>query len=326
MRRLLRAAALLAAVLVALPRASAQVDALFTQYYEVPGYYNPGATGTTDYLRIRAGSRLQWVGIPKAPVTFAAAADMPFKLGKRRIGAGLVLQQESMGLYSSMILGAQGSVKFPLLGGVLSAGIRVGFVDESFKGSEVILPDGDDYHQGTDEGIPMTDIHGTGFDMGLGVWYTRGPWWGGLSLTHANSPTVTLTADNSQSADNEYEFRAGRIAYFTAGGNIPVKNTLFELQPSIMVASDFTTTSAQLTARARYNRLFTAGLAYRWRDAVSLLLGVEIRDFYLGYAYDYPVTALRSASSGSHEIWGGYRLKVDLGEKNRHRHKSIRIM
>lgn len=323
--RLLR---LLAAgiLLLAASGARAQVDALFTQYYEVPGYYNPGATGTTDFLRIRAGSRLQWVGIPKAPVTFAATADMPFKVGKHRIGAGVVLQQESMGLYSSMIAGAQGSFALKLLGGTLTAGIRVGFVDESFKGSEVILPDGDDYHQGTDEGIPMNDVHGTGLDLGIGVWYTRGPWWGGLSVTHANSPTVTLTADNSQSLDNEYEFRAGRIAYFTVGGNIPVKNTLFELQPSIMVATDFTTTSAQLTARARYNRLFSAGVAYRWRDAVSILLGVEIKDFYLGYAYDYPTTALRGASSGSHEIWAGYRLKLDLGEKNRHRHKNIRIM
>ena len=43
--------------------AKAQTDAQFSQYYEVPTFYNPGAVGQTDLLRIRGGARMQWVGI-----------------------------------------------------------------------------------------------------------------------------------------------------------------------------------------------------------------------------------------------------------------------
>lgn len=315
---------LLLCVLIFPDRTTAQVDAQFTQYFEVPSYYNAGAIGTSDFIRIRGGSRLQWVGIPKAPKTFLVTGDMPFKLMNKRFGVGLLMQQESMGLYSNMTIGAQAAYKLKLFKGELSIGLQLGFIDESFKGSEVILPDGDDYHQGTDEGIPTTDVHGTSFDLGLGVWYTHRYFWAGLSATHLNEPTVTMSTDGTDG--KEYEFKAGRVVYFMAGSNIPIKNTLFEIQPSFLVKSDFTFTTGEITARVRYNKFLTAGVGYRVNDAISLILGAEYKNFFLGYSYDYATSAISRASNGSHEIWGGYRLKLDLGEKNRHKHKSIRIM
>lgn len=312
------------AAVMSVPAMKAQVDAQFTQYFEVPNYYNPGAIGRIDYLRIRGGSRMQWVGIPKAPKTFLAAADMPVKLLGKRIGVGLLMQQESLGLYSNLLVGAQGAFNFKLLNGRMSIGLQLGMVDEGFKGSQVVLPDDDDYHQSTDEGIPTTDIHGTSFDMALGVFYEHPKFWAGLSVTHVNEPNITMTADGTQS--KEFQFKAGRVLYFMAGSNIPVKNMLFEIQPSIMVKSDLTFTVAEATARVRYNKFLTAGVGYRHNDAVSLILGAEYRDFFIGYSYDYSTSEISKASNGSHEIWAGYKLKLDLGEKNKHRHKNIRIM
>ena len=305
-------------------KAKAQVDAQFTQYYQVQSYYNAGAIGTTDYLRIRAGSRLQWVGMPKAPRTFAAVAEMPVKIFSKRIGVGLIAQQESMGLYNNPIIGAQGAYKLRLFGGELSLGIQFGFIDESFKGSEVVLPDNDEFHQGTDEAIPTTDIHGTGFDMALGAYYTHKFFWAGISATHLNSPSISMSTDGSEA--KQYNFQAGRTLYFMAGSNIPIKNTLFEIQPSLLVKTDMTFTQWEAGARVRYNKFLTAGLAYRGNDAISLTLAADYKNFFLGYSFDYPVSAISKATSGSHEIWAGYSLKLNLGEKNKNRHKSIRIM
>lgn len=321
--------ALVTIMLVAISsnKLAAQVDAQFSQYYEVPSYYNAGAIGTTDYLRIRAGSRLQWVGIPKAPKTFLALADMPLKLFNKRFGIGLVMQQESMGLYSNMSVGVQMGYKFKLFGGILSTGLQIGFINESFKGTEVYLPDDDDYHEGTDDAIPTTDISGSAFDLGLGVYYTHKYFWAGISGTHLTSPTITMNAESGEGGNEKnYEFQAGRILYFMAGSNIQLKNTLFEIIPSVMVASDFTFTTAEITGRVRYNKFLSAGVGYRYDDAVSILLGAEYKNFYLGYSYDYPITDVSKASSGSHEIFAGYRLKLDLSEKNKNKHKSIRIM
>lgn len=304
--------------------ASAQVDAQFTQYFEVPSYYNAAAVGNTDYLRIRGGSRLQWVGIPKAPKTFLITADMPFKFLNKRFGTGLVMQQESMGLYKNMSIGAQIGYKLKVLKGELSIGVQLGFINEEFKGTQVILPDDDDYHQGTDDAIPTSDIAGNAFDLGVGVFYTHRLFWAGISATHLTSPTITMSTDGSEAKN--YEFEAGRVLYFMAGSNIPIKNTLFEVQPSMMVKTDFTFTQAEITGRVRYNKFLTFGVGYRLNDAVSAMVGAEYKDFFLGYSYDYPISDISKASSGSHEIFAGYRLKIDLSEKNKNKHKSIRIM
>lgn len=312
-------------------RTKAQSDAQFTQYFEVPSYYNAAATGMTDFIRIRGGSRLQWVGIDNAPQTFLITADMPLKLFNKRFGIGLMMQQESLGLYKNMMLGAQIGYKFKLFKGEFSAGLQIGFVDESFKGSEVYIPDDDDYHESTDDAIPTTDIKGTALDLGVGIYYKHKYFWAGLSCTHITSPTITLNAENGSgggdaTTEKNYEFQIGRTLYFMAGSNIPIKNTLFEVIPSVLVKSDLTFTTGEITGRVRYNKMFSAGVGYRYNDAVSLMLGVEIKNFYLGYSYDYHTSAISKASSGSHEIFAGYSLKLDFSEKNKNKHKSIRIM
>ena len=112
----------------------AQSDAQLTQYYEVPSYYNSAALGTSDLLRIRGGMRMQWIGIHGAPRSFAATAEMPVKLLGKRLGVGLVTQQEGIGLYSNFGLSAQAAYQQPLFKGRLSLGVGLGFIDQAFKG------------------------------------------------------------------------------------------------------------------------------------------------------------------------------------------------
>lgn len=308
--------------------AKSQSDAQYTQFYEVPSLYNPAATGLTDYIRIRGGARLQWVGIDGAPKTFSALADMPFKIGSKRLSTGLNVMQESIGLYSSLNFNAQIGYKLKKFGGEFTGGLQIGMYDQKFRGSEVVLPDGDDYHQSGDEAIPTTDLHGTALDLAAGLWYKHKHWEAGLSATHLTAPHIKMGGEGgAEGSDaNIYEFNAPRTIYFIAQGNIPVKNTLFEVLPSLMVKTTFTFTSAELMARARYNKFLIFGIGYRWDDAITATLAAEIKNFYIGYSFDYATGAIHSASSGSHEIVVGYSLKLNLGEKNRNRHRSVRFM
>lgn len=329
-RHIILACALLAVSVIA----SAQTDPLLTHYDRMPAFYNPGALGTTEMLSVRGGARLQWLGIDNAPVSFVATGDMPVKVGKRRIGVGLALQQESLGLYRNIEAGAMVAYHMPLAGGILMPGLRLGMANEVFKGSETFIPGGDDYHQPNDEAIPNQDVSGTAFDPGLGVYYTRRAWYAGVSLLHMTSPVVKMqtSAGNTAGADQEtgmlknYEYRFGRTLYFNAGGNIQLKNSLIELTPSLIVATDFNFLQAVVTAGARYNKFISAGLAYRYKDAVALRIGVDIKNFYMGYSYEYPTSAIIRAGSGSHELIAGYSLKLDFSDKNKNKHKSIRIM
>lgn len=333
---IIRTVAFLSVLIASGHTAMAQGDAMLTHYWMVPTYYNPAAAGDTDNIRLRGGARMQWVGIDGAPRTFVAAADTPFKLLGKKFGTGIVVQQESMGLFRNLTVNAQIGYKFKVLKGELTGALQVGFFNEQFKGSEVYIPDDDDFHESTDDAIPSTDVAGNALDLGLGLFYIHRRFKAGLSLLHANNPTVTFTSENGTGSGStggttgetakKYQFTAKRTLYFTAEGNIPIKNTLFEVIPSLLVRSDFTFTGVAVTGRVRYNKLFSAGLGYRYDDAISIMLGAELKGIFIGYSYDYHISDISRASSGSHEIFAGYNLKLDFSEKNRNKHKSIRIM
>ena len=119
--------------------AKAQIDTQFSQYWALPGYYNPAAAGSSDKLNILTSTRQQWIGMPGAPQTYFVTGDMPFKFLKQNHGVGLVVTSETEGLYSHLILGAQYAFKIKLWKGVLSLGIQLGMLDERFDGTQVSM-------------------------------------------------------------------------------------------------------------------------------------------------------------------------------------------
>lgn len=273
---------------------------------------------------------MQWLGIEGAPVSFMATGDIPFQLAGRRWGAGVMLQQETQGLFSTTNIAVQLSGRQKIGKGYLTFGVQGAYLTQLFKGSEVFIPDDDDYHDSNDEAIPNIDVNGDQFDMAVGLGYTHKWFEVGLSCTHLLSPTIKMHREGSQgsgsSDEQNFEFKFPRNLYLIAQSNIPIKNTLFEVLPSVMVRSDLLTVQADITARLRWKKFLTVGLGYRTNDAVSVLLEAQLKGFTLAYSYDYSTSAIMRAGTGSHEVWLGYSLKLNFQEKNRNSHKSIRIM
>ena len=307
--------------------AKAQDELMLNQHWALPAFYNPANTGNTDFLRIRGGARLQWLGVENAPKSFFGTADTPFKLGEKRLGAGVSVLQESIGLFSNLNLGLQVSYKLKLGKGMLSIGVQPAYYNSQFNGSKVVLPDGDDYHQGTDTSVPTQDLTGNSFDLSAGVSFIHKYFTLGISGLHLLNPTVNLNMEGSQASDyHQYQTELLRQLYLIADGNIPLRNTLFELQPSLLLTSNLTWFTGEIAMRTTYNKFLTFGLSYRWEDAVGVTIGAEFKNFFIGYAYEYPISGINKASSGSHELVAGYSLKLDFSSKNKNKHRSIRIM
>lgn len=318
----------MAVILLLVPfRANAQNDVQLTQNWAVPAYYNPGAAGATDYLRIRAGAKLQWLGITNAPMSFFGVADSPLKVGSKRIGLGVNIMQESLGLFSNLIANVQAAYKFKLFKGTLSIGVQGGYFNSRFKATDIYIPDEDDFHQSGDTSLPTQDLSGNAFDLSAGIHYSHKYFSVGISGLHLLNPTVKMGVEGTEASDaHEYETELSRALYFTADGNIPLKNTLFSLQPSLLVRTNLESFGAEAAMRATYNRFITFGAGYRWKEAVFAMIGAEFKNFFVGYAYDFPLSAIGKASSGSHELILGYQLKLDFSGKNKNKHRSIRIM
>lgn len=311
---------LLFLTLAACVKMQAQFDAQFSQYWALPNYYNAGSAGYSGKLNILAASRTQWVGMPNAPQTFFVSADMPLRLFKQNHGIGLVVTTEPIGLFSNLSFNLQYAYKLKLWDGELGLGIQLGLFDQSFDGSKVFIPETDD-HNPSEEGIPKAVIQGTAFDMAFGVYYTRKNLYGGISATHLTQPTISLTDDSKN-----YETYLGRLYYFTVGGNIPIKNTLYEIQPSLFLKTNLQMVQVEATARVMLRKMFWGGLSYRWKDAIIVMVGANIKNFKIGYSYDWSVSPIIKANSGSHEVFIGYDLKIDMSKKNKNKHKSIRIL
>lgn len=297
--------------------AVAQSDMQISQYWSVPGYYNPAAIALDKNLTVAALSRLQWVGITNAPTSFMLLAETPFKLLKKTHSVGLIALNDKAGLFSNLNFGLQYAYHAKLWDGELSLGVRAGVINQTFDGSKVDIPSTPD-HDPADDAIPRTSVSAMGFDAAFGVYYQHKYFYTGLSSTHLTQPVLELT-------DRSYS-QFDRVYYFTGGSNIALKNSLYELQPSFLLKSDFRSTQVDLTVRLIYNKMFWGGISYRLQDAVVLLLGAHIGAVRVGYAYDISTSPLGKVSSGSHELFAAYSLKIDLDNKTKNKHKSIRLL
>lgn len=294
-----------------------QTDVQSSMYWAVPTLYNPASVGSDSALHVAAFNRMQWVGVENAPQTFFVATDMPFQFRRKRMGVGLNLISDKAGLFQTTLVGLQYSYSLSLWGGRLALGLQGGFLNQSFDGGGVYIPDGEAWET-NDEAIPTSTVSGMAFDGGLGLHYEWGQWYGGIGALHLTGSKVDL---------EEYAYtEMARTFYFTLGGNIPIRRTLFILQPSVLVKSTFNVTQTDYTLRTTYDHRFWGGITFRPKDAVVLMVGAQVKAVGLGYAYDVGLSPLASASGGSHELLATYTLRLELNKKAKHRHKSIRIL
>ncbi len=295
----------------------AQDDVQLSQYFLCMGYYNPAYAGTTGDLNMLGFFRQQWIGMPQAGTSFFVIADMPLTFGKTNHGIGLVVNTESIGLYQNTKVAFQYAYKQKLFGGTLSVGLQGGIFNKTFDGTKVYIPESD-YHQQEDEAIPRTSVQAMALDVNAGVYYTHKHFYVGFGATHLTSPEM-------QFEENAYTYLSTGLN-LTGGYNIQFNNPLYELQPSVFLKTDMQTFQADITARMVYNKMFNGGLSWRVNESVVVLLGATFGRLQVGYAYDFPTTAILKASTGSHEVVVRYQLKLKKTKTGKNRHKSVRIL
>ena len=295
----------------------AQQDTNESMYWATPTLYNPATAGSDSALHITAFDRMQWVGVKDAPQTFFVSADIPIMLGRKRTGLGVTILNDQAGLFTTTFVNLQMNYSFKMWGGRLAVGLQPGFVNQTFAGGEVYIPSGEAW-DAADDAIPTGDVSGMTFDPSAGVYYERGWFYGGFSGQHLLGSEIEL-------ADYAF-FELSPTFYFHAGGNIPLKHTLFILQPSLLVKSTFQFTQYDFTVRTTYNEKFWGGLSYRPGDAVVVMVGADVNHVRLGYAYDIPISQIGFAGGGSHEILATYTMHIDLDKTKSRGTKSIRIL
>ena len=291
----------------------AQFDVHFTHYWALQSYYNPAVAGASGKMNILGTYSLQMAGYTNAPATMLVTADYALPTEGKNHGVSVGLMSDKIGLFNNQRIYGGYAYRMRLWGGNLALGVHAGVLDQTFDGSKVDAED-------TDPVLPSSSVDGSAFDLGAGILYSHRLFYAGIASMHITAPTVELGETN--------EINIKRSYYFQAGGNIRLKNPLLSVQPSVQLMSDFAFWRADITARGTYTydeKSYYVGLTYSPLTSVSLLLGGEINNVRFGYAYELFTNGV-GIIHGSHDLFIGYLMDLDLAKKGKNKHKSVRIL
>ena len=300
--------------MLAVSRAGAQYDVSFSHYWDLEPYFNPGSVGKQQKLNVTAAYALSFAGFENNPRSMYIGADMPLYFLKSHHGVGVSMLNDQIGLFTHQRLAVQYAYKHRLFGGMLSAGVQLGFLSEGFDGSKL------DVEDSGDPALSGSDVNGSAFDVGFGLYYSRGPWYVGLSAQHVTSPLVELGETNELQIDPTY--------YLTGGYNIKLRNPFLTIHSSVLVRTDGVAWRGDVSGRLVYSndkKVLYGGLSYSPTNSVTVLVGGRFHGIHIGYSYEVYTSGI-SIGNGSHELILGYQTDVNLFKKRRNKHKSVRIL
>jgi len=318
-----------------LPLFSAAQDIHFSQFTNLPFYFNPARTGLmSEQFRISANTKIQWNSVTTPFQTYLAAADMSLQrkgsyLGKT--GFGIDFMREKAGDAGFGTSGVGFSVshikalnrfnnKFLSLGGSIRMHQR------SFDPS--LLTFGNQYDGLLfDDQIPGDEIFSeTSFwypVMGLGATYlmrqgSRQDLIAGLSVQNINRPKQSHYDNDDVRlamrwvADVSYSAPTGR------NGDV-ISSAFFSKQGAF--------TEVVLGANYRYTKSFnpwdykavSGGLFYRIGDGLILSTRFDFMNYKVGISYDVNTSKLTPAS----RLRGGFEFSF-VAVFNKPEHKTNR--
>ena len=293
----------------------AQYDVHFTHYWKMLNFYNPAGAGAEQKMFAYAAYSNQLSGFENNPKSMLLNIDapIPFVRGDHNLGVGAL--NDDIGMFTNQHIFLNYAYGMKLFGGRLVAGAQVGILNSKFDSKDIIF--GGDSN---DPAFPSGNADGNTVDFGAGVLYQHKHFYAGLSGLHLNAPTILLGETN--------ETEVAPYFNFTAGGNIPLKNTLISIQPSLQVMTDFVAWRADITARGTYEyvgKQYFGGVTSSPGVSMTLFLGLEIMNITASYGYELFTSGI-GAENGSHDIFLGYQINLDIFKKEKNKHNSIRIL
>jgi len=307
-------------LLVTMAGVRAQQAPIFTNYNNSYTYINPGFAGLSEGVNLLGIYRQQWAGFTDtdgkeiAPTTLLVTGDMPI----RALGGGISFSvlNDQLGFEKNTNVGLGYSYHLDMGGSTMGIGVSVTLLNRTVDfGALTPGQPGDPLlNQLHEESGMLVDV-----SAGL-FWQIPESFYIGVSGINLLNTTGKSLGESESAAS----FTTDRTLYFVAGYPFMFETMpTFKFIPSVNVMTNFS--SAQLNAGVKvvYNDLFSLGVNYRPQESVGLTVGLTIRDFVLGYAYD--INTMGYSIPGSHEISLSYCFKLDLDRTPRD-YRSVRYL
>lgn len=283
--------------LISFQSATAQQIPQFTQHMFNNYLSNPAVAGTNNFYQIKVNGRYQWVGINDAPQTISMSMYGPHS--KKDMGWGGYLYNDVTGPTSKF--GLMGSYAYNMNINDdmrISGGLSFGFMQYKVDGSKLTWGENADTQ---DPAIFKSAQSVFTPDASVGVYLYSSLYCVGVSAHQLFGQKLKLYSD---------PIGVNRLKQHIqmSGSYLLVLNRDYQIEPALLLKYMFRSPfQFELNAKVTYRSQIWGGISYRFRDAMSILIGYTYkRKYQFGYSFDYSYTGIRQYQSGTHEIMIGY--------------------
>ena len=265
---------------------------------------NPAYAGSLNLLSVIAVHRKQWINVEGAPTYTALSANSSF--ASNRIGLGVFASKASQSITDDYSLYGSYAYKINTSIGILAMGLQGGFNQRTTDYERLNLLSTDPLMQGAP--TRFSPNFGTGIYLANPLYYI------GASVPYIVENIVLQNSELTNSDNLSIEKRH----YYLSGGFIYPINDHLKISPGFLLkAQEAIPLSWNANVNIIVDEIAYIGLNYRNVGDFGILGQLVLNEnLRVGYAYDINTSAVSINTSGSHEIFVNYRIKLKNYKKD----------
>lgn len=293
----------------------AQQEAQYTQFMYNKLALNPAYAGSAEMPCISCIHRSQWLGFEGAPTSQVLNFQMP--AFRKKVGLGASIAHDKIGPTNSYTASLMYAYRLKMEMGTLSIGMRGTLRSYQVKWSEL-----DATHSG-DTDIPIGTTSRIFPNFGAGVYFDAERFYVGLSMP--NMLNNDLSYSTSISSNTDFGVARQHI-YLMAGYLFDVGDNVKFKPAALLKYVSNAPLDLDLNATFIFMEKIWGGLSYRLGgdsvrgigESIDLLLQYQINnEIRAGIAYDFTLSKIREASSGTVELQLHYCINKRQKENQR---------
>lgn len=262
-----------------------------------PFLVNPAYAGTISQFPVYLTMRNQWSGLNGAPVSAIASSHIS---APYHTGIGAVIQYDKFGgAFTRTSIEGTGAYHVDLNNyDAVGFGLSLSAVQNKFDPSGLNVIDENDPALNFMQAETSINI-----DASLGLIVYGSNYYFGMSSPQLLQTKWSMVGPDSASNKNSRHYM------FMGGYKYKLMQDVYLHGAGLARMTGVTKPQIDLNVRGEYKETYFAGLGYRYKDAVSLLLGGYYFNFMMAYNFEFSASKARYMSPYTHELTLGYIIK-----------------
>ncbi len=252
---------------------------------------NPAYAGRQDALSLTASYRNQWVGFRDAPKSYILTVHSP--VYNDRIGLGLLVENNSIGIFKETSFFGNYSYRMELGQGKLALGLGFGVTVSNIAWNELLAADPNDVqlmNSATSQVLP---------NFSLGMYYYTKKYYVGISMPLFLSHEMDKNTGKYKTGNNF----SGSNYFFSGGYELGLSQYVKFLPSALIKYHPDNPVQIDLNARISLKDRIWIGAGYRSKDILVGMVQCQLNyQLRMGYSYDFNFGDLGKYINGSHEI------------------------